>query len=188
MPSGLQHRRAILATLAFALLLPVFIALLVADTARPLAGDETGGVAGDDDGGTYSASTDVAAPSASALHSRWVSQSPLRVVALGGTTTISVSFRNVGSTPWILGTPAEVRLGVVNDDRRFFELGLAHKWPAPDRPAVQTESFVGPGSIASFTFEVRGAVTGVHRIPVRPLVEGVTWLEDEGAYVEFWVR
>ena len=175
-----------LAIVAYALLLPVFIALVVADNARPV-GDGIGGAFDDNDVGAYSA-PDVAAPPAGALHSRWVSQSPLRVVSLGATTTISVSFRNVGSTPWIRGSAAEARLGVVNDDRRFFELGFAHNWPAPDRPARQTESVVDPGSIASFRFEVRGTVTGVHRIPIRPLVEGVTWMEDEGAYVEFWVR
>lgn len=175
-----------LAIFASALLLPVFIALVMADNARPV-GDVIGGAVDDDDVGAYSAS-DVAAPPAGALHSRWVSQSPLRVVSLGAMTTISVSFRNVGSTPWIRGSAAEARLGVVNDDRRFFELGFAHNWPAPDRPARQTESVVGPGAIASFTFEVRGTVTGVHRIPIRPLVEGVTWMEDEGAYVELWVR
>ncbi|HKY51148.1 MAG TPA: hypothetical protein VJP45_07815 [Candidatus Limnocylindria bacterium] len=175
-----------MATVAFALLLPAFIALLVADAARPPVGVEAG--AGDDVESAYAASADVPAPKAAALHSRWVSQSPLRVLTLGETGTIFISFRNVGSTPWIRGTAAEARLGVINDDRRYADLGFAHDWPAPDRPAVQTENVVAPGSIANFTFQVRGSVTGVHRIPVRPLVEGVSWMEDEGAYVEFWVR
>jgi hypothetical protein len=180
--------RATLATLTLALLLPAFIALLIADTSR--ARPEAGAAMTDDggDAGADTALAEVTAPPAAALHSRWVTQSPLRVVALGGTTTISISFRNVGSTAWIRDSAAEARLGVANDDRRFFELGFAQNWPAPDRPAVQTESVVAPGALANFSFQVRGTVTGVHRIPVRPLVEGVTWMEDEGAYVEFWVR
>lgn len=186
MPTGEKSRRTTLAVLAFALLLPMFIALLIAD--RPDPQLEAASTVGDDVDGSFSAAPDVSAPSATQLHSRWVSQSPLRVVALGDTTTISISFRNIGSTTWIRGSAAEARLGVVNDDRRFFELGFAQNWPAPDRLAAQVESAVAPGSLANFIFQVRGAVTGVHRIPVRPLVEGVTWMEDEGAYVEVWVR
>jgi hypothetical protein len=186
---GTGTRRTMLATIASTLLLVAFIALLIADTSRPPVGAGAGGAVDEQDSGSaIDAAADVTAPPASALHSRWVSQSPLRVVSLGGTGVISISFRNIGSTPWIRGTPAEARLGVVKDDRRFSELGLAHNWVAPDRPAAQTESVVGPGSIANFTFQVRGSVTGVHRIPLRPLVEGVAWMEDEGAYVEFWVR
>lgn len=184
MLSGEKSRRAMLTALALALLIPVFVALLVADAPRPQP--EIASVS--DDEAAESALAPVPAPPAGALHSRWVSQSPLRVVDLGGVTTLSISFRNIGSTPWIRGSSAEARLGVVNDDRRFFDLGFAQNWLAPDRPAAQLDSVVSPGSLAIFSFQVRGAVTGVHRIPVRPLVEGVTWMEDEGAYVEVWVR
>ena len=181
---GQKTRRAVLATLTFALL-PVFLALLIADTSRPQA--HTSSVEGDDDV-VDTALAEVPRPPAAALHSRWVSQSPLSVVDLGDVTTLSISFRNVGSTPWIRASSAEARLGVVDNDRRFFDLGFAHKWLAPDRPAAQLEDVVSPGSLANFSFQIRGAVTGVHRIPLRPLVEGVTWMEDEGAYVEVWVR
>jgi hypothetical protein len=179
-----KNRPTMLTAIALALLLPVFVALLVADAPRPQP--EISSVGGDD--AADPALALVRAPSAGALHSRWVSQSPMRVVDLGGITTLSISFRNVGSTPWIRDSSAEARLGIVNDDRRFFDLGFAQNWVAPDRPAAQIESVVSPGSLAIFSFQVRGAVTGVHRIPVRPLVEGVTWMEDEGAYVEVWVR
>ena len=181
---GEKTRRAVLATLTFALL-PVFLALLIADTARtqphPSSADW-------EDDAVDTALAQVPRPSAAALHSRWVSQSPLGVVDLGDIATLSISFRNVGSTTWIRGSSAEARLGIVNNDRRFFELGFAHDWLAPDRPAAQREDVVSPGSLANFSFQIRGAVTGVHRIPLRPLVEGVTWMEDEGAYVEVWVR
>jgi hypothetical protein len=185
MLSAAKSRRGMLTALALALLLPIFTALLVADAPGPRL--EIASVGADDDAADAALAV-VAAPRAEELHSRWVSQSPLRVVALGGVTTMSISFRNVGSTPWIRGSKAEARLGIVNDDRRFFDLGFAQEWLAPDRPTAQFESLVSPGSLAIFSFQVRGAVTGVHRIAVRPLVEGVTWMEDEGAYVEVWVR
>jgi hypothetical protein len=184
MLSGEKTRRAALTALALALLVPAFVALLVADAPRPQPVVSSM----DEDDAADPALALVPAPPAGALHSRWVSQSPLRVVDLGGVTTLSISFRNVGSSPWIRGSSAEARLGIVNDDRRFFDLGLAHNWLTPDRPTAQLESVVSPGSLAIFSFQVRGAVTGVHRIPVRPLVEGITWMEDEGAYVEVWVR
>jgi hypothetical protein len=184
MLSRMSSRPAMLTALALALLLPVFVSLLIADAPRPQP--EISSVGEDD--AADPALVLVPAPPAGALHSRWVSQSPLRVIDLGGVTTLSISFRNVGSTPWIRGSRAEARLGVVNDDRRFFELGFAQNWLAPDRPAAQADSVVSPGSLAIFSFQVRGAVTGVHRIAVRPLVEGVAWMEDEGAYVEVWVR
>lgn len=174
-----------LTTLALALLLPLFVALLVADA--PRRQPEVSSAGAEEDAADPALAL-IGAPAARALHSRWVSQSPLRVVDLGDITTLSISFRNVGSTPWIRGSRAEARLGIINDDRRFFDLGFAHNWLAPDRPTAQLESVVSPGSLAIFSFQVRGAVTGVHRIPVRPLVEGVTWMEDEGAYVEVWVR
>lgn len=179
-----KSRPAVLTALAMALLIPVFVALLLADAPRPQP--EVSSVGEDDVADP--ALADVPAPPAGALHSRWVSQSPLRVVDLGGITNLSISFRNVGSTPWIRGSSAEARLGIVNDDRTLFELGFAQDWLAPDRPTAQLEGVVSPGSLATFSFQVRGAVTGVHRIPLRPLVEGVTWMEDEGAYVEVWVR
>lgn len=184
MLSRAKTPRAMLTALALALLVPVFVALLIADAPGPQP--ESSFVAEDD--AADPALALVPAPPSGALHSRWVSQSPLRVVDLGGVTTLSISFRNVGSTPWIRDSSAEARLGIVNDDKRFFDLGFAQDWLAPDRPAAQSESVVSPGSLAIFSFQVRGAVTGVHRIPVRPLVEGVTWMEDEGAYVEVWVR
>jgi hypothetical protein len=184
MVSGENTLRAVLATLTFALL-PVFLALLMADTSGPPAHTSS---AGGDDHVVDTAHAEVPRPSAAALHSRWVSQSPLGVMDLGDVATLSISFRNVGSTTWIRGSIAEARLGIVNNDRRFFDLGFAHDWLAPDRPAAQLEDVVSPGSLANFNLQIRGAVTGVHRIPLRPLVEGVTWMEDEGAYVEVWVR
>jgi hypothetical protein len=186
MPRAERNRPATLATLAFALLLPLFIALLIADTTRPQPAISLG--ADDAETSDTESLADIAAPPAAALHSRWVSQSPLRVLALGDAITVSLSFRNTGSTAWIRDSAAEARLGVAGNDRRFHDLGFALNWPAPDRPAVQAERVVVPGSLASFSFQVRGAVTGVHRIPLRPLVEGVAWMEDEGAYVDVWVR
>ncbi|MGH2500418.1 MAG: hypothetical protein ACRDF0_10080, partial [Candidatus Limnocylindria bacterium] len=130
----------------------------------------------------------VAAPPAALLHSAWQSQSLPPVISLGGTTTVSMLFRNTGDTPWIKGTAAEARLGVVGDDPRWSEAGMAVNWPAPTRAAAQSEAVVAPGQIATFRFAVKGTLPGVHTLRLRPVVDGVAWLDDQGAHVVVTVR
>lgn len=170
--------RHVTIVVTIAVLLPTFVWLLVADdtqrvTQLTAVPDEA---AGDLDS--------VPVPSASALRSRWVSQDVPDVIALGKTAWATFAFRNIGSAPWIGGTSAEARLGILDDDPRFFDLGLALDWPRPDRLAVQTEEVVEVGQVATFRFGLRGSVTGRHHIRVRPVVDGVTWMDDEGAYFD----
>ena len=129
----------------------------------------------------------VPAPAASALRSRWVSQSAPQVIGLGKVVTASFVFRNIGSAAWVRGSAAEARLGVVGDDTRLFDLGMAVGWLAPNRLAVQAEDVVDVGELATFTFRLRGSVTGLHHLAVRPVVDGVTWMDDEGAYLDILV-
>lgn len=166
-------------TAATALMLAVFVGLLVADDVQRaerlerLAPDE------------FADAGDLAqVPLASALRSVWVSQAVPEVIVLGKEATARFVYRNIGSVSWVRGTAAEARLGIVDDDRRFFDLGLALNWPTPDRLAVQTEEVVRVGELATFTFGVRGNVTGRHHIRVRPVVDGITWMDDDGAYFD----
>ena len=62
--------------------------------------------------------------------------------------------------------------------------GLSVGWPYTTRPAVQNEAIVAPGSIGTFTFQVRAPTApGVYYINLRPVIDGVTWMEDEGVYL-----
>jgi len=61
-------------------------------------------------------------------------------------------------------------------------------WPYYDRAAVQAEPIVGEQGIATFSFRVKGVAPGVFRLHLRPVVDGITWLEDEGIYVDIDVR
>jgi hypothetical protein len=162
--------------IAMGLLLPVFLWLLASDEQAAqldvTQAEETSDL------------TAVPTPAAWMLRSRWVSQSASPVIALGDTATATFVFRNIGSTPWIRGTAAEARLGIVDDDRRPYEMGLGAGWPTPDRVAVQAEDVVEVGDVATFTFSVHGVATGVHHIRVRPVVDGVAWMDDEGAYID----
>lgn len=174
-------RRHIAIAVTMALLLPTFVWLLIADDTERVT--ELGPVLDESAGGLDA----VPVPPAFALRSRWIAQEVPEVIALGTTASAKFAFRNIGATPWIRGTAAEARLGIVDDERRFFDLGLALNWPRPDRLAVQTADVVEVGEIATFSFGLRGSVTGRHHVRVRPVVDGVTWMDDDGAYFDIVV-
>ena len=129
----------------------------------------------------------AAPPKPSELNSEWVSQSPSPTIAVGAETALSFSFRNTGRVAWVRGAASEARLGYVGDNSKF-DARMAVDWPNGQRPAIQTEAVVPPGQVATFVFKVRGVTPGAFRIEVRPLVEGVAWLPDQGVYVEVTVR
>jgi hypothetical protein len=119
------------------------------------------------------------------FHSRWVSQSSDVTLDSGEVATLTVRFRNTGSASWVKGAPGQqVNLAVVGDGAK-----LGSGWPNADRAAVQTEDVVAPGEVATFTFDVRApAGAASYRIDVRPVVEGTTWLEDDGVFITLTSR
>jgi len=163
-------------------MLVTFTAILVADESRRANRPEAASAA--DESASFEA---LPPPPASALHSRWVSQDVPEVIALGQSATATFVFENIGSVAWVRGTSAEARLGVLNDDHRYFDLGLALHWPAPDRLATQSEDVVPVGANGTFKVGLFASVTGWHHIRVRPVVDGVTWMDDDGAYFDIVV-
>lgn len=129
----------------------------------------------------------VPTPLPGELGSRWVSQSAPAAILVNGIARVTMTFENAGSVPWVKGSASEVRLGVVGDDPRFHEAGFALDWPLPTRVAAQSEKVVRPGERATFVFRLRGVTPGTLVIPLRPVVDGVSWLNAEGAYVEIVV-
>jgi uncharacterized protein YkwD len=136
---------------------------------------------------TAGASAVVPTPPTS-FHSQWVTESPWPTIAIGDTTTLSVTFRNAGATTWTKGSAYEARLGVNGDDRTISSLGMTVGWPIPDRPAVQDLAVVPTGASTTFSFSIRGTRVGTYWIHLRPVVDGVTWMEDEGVYMVVTVR
>jgi hypothetical protein len=126
-------------------------------------------------------------PLASELGSRLVSQAAPAAILLHGLATVTMTYENTGSVAWVRGSASEVRLGVFGDDRELAERGFAHDWPLITRVAIQQEAVVGPGQHATFVFRIRGARAGLVRIPLRPVVDGVSWLNAEVVYVEIIV-
>ena len=124
-----------------------------------------------------------AAAAETGFHSAWVGQSAWPTLAPGATTSYSVQFRNTGTETWQRGVPGkQVNLGIVNDVTSFASLGIG--WLSPNRPATTVETTVPPGATATFTFVLRAPTTqGVFNIPLRPVADGVTWMEHQGVFV-----
>lgn len=123
------------------------------------------------------------------FHSRWVSESAFPTVDPAQTTpTMTITFRNTGTRSWRKGSFGEqANLGINGDDRTLAAYGVS--WPTPDRPAIQNEAVVAPGQIATFSFAMRGPATpGTYQLHLRPVIDGVTWMEDEGVFMYVTVR
>ena len=128
-------------------------------------------------GGTTSTVTD------NGLHSAWTSQTQVPAMQPASTAQVTLLFRNSGTKTWTRGLAgSQLALGVNGDSAAFSALGVG--WPSANRVAVQNEGSVGPGAIASFTFTVKAPFSaGIVRIPLRPVIDGVAWLEDQGVFV-----
>jgi len=126
-----------------------------------------------------------ALPPTQTFHSAWVDQSAYPALAQGATRKVTVRFRNTGTATWQRGVfGKQVTLGINGDLGTFAALGMNVDWPTADRVAVQSESTVVPGATATFAFTVRApAQPGVYRLPLRPVVDGVSWLEDQGVFM-----
>ena len=122
--------------------------------------------------------------SASTYHSKWVSESPYPTLHAGEISTpLTITFTNTGSSPWVKGVLGqEARLGINLDDITWASLGV--NWPFASRVAVQTEATVATGQNGTFTFQVKApASPGVYSIHLRPVIDGVTWMEDQGVFL-----
>jgi uncharacterized protein YkwD len=121
----------------------------------------------------------------SGLHSAWMSQTQVPAMQPASTSQATLLFRNTGTKTWTKGVAgSQVALGVNGDSAAFSALGMNVGWPSANRVAVQNEASVGPGSVASFTFSLKAPLSaGTVRIPLRPVIDGVAWLEDQGVFV-----
>lgn len=127
-------------------------------------------------------------PKPDAFHATLVARPSDPSLTVGTLATISLAFKNTGTVAWSKGTPTEARLGVKDDDTTLSTNGMAFQWPVPTRPAVQQEPNVAPGENATFTFQVRGVRAGTFKIALRPVVDGVAWMEDPNLVVTITVR
>jgi glucose/arabinose dehydrogenase len=117
------------------------------------------------------------------FHSAWVGQDSWPTLAPGMTVSYSLRFRNTGTTTWQRGVVGkQVNLGIVDDSLAFTEMAVG--WMSGNRTATTIEATVAPGAIGTFTFTIKSpARIGAYQLPLRPVADGVTWLEHQGVFV-----
>src|SRR5438132_1280778 len=117
-----------------------------------------------------------------AFHAILAENVPTLTVAPGRTAVTSVHYRNVGLAPCDVGrADREVTLAVRGDSAQFADSKIAAGWLSANRIAAPVEDTVLPGGVATFTFSVRAPdKVGAYPIPLRLVVDGLTWLEDDG--------
>src|SRR5207249_237714 len=105
---------------------------------------------------------------------------PSPTLAPGTLTSYSVHYRNTGLLPWQRGGAAQVNLAVAGDSADFTRAGIGVNWISENRIVTTGEQMVLPGMLGTFTFTVRAPATpGVYRVPLRLVIDGLTWLEDD---------
>jgi hypothetical protein len=122
------------------------------------------------------------------FHSAWVAQSAYPTLRFGASAQVFVQVRNTGTATWTKGTNTEARIGVIGDDATLTTLGISDGWLLASRPAAQTEAAVAPGQTATFSFLVKGGRLGSFPLRLRPVVDGLTWLEDQGIFLQITVN
>lgn len=119
-------------------------------------------------------------------HSRWQGQSEYLRMTPGQVAQFWIRFSNEGTETWERGVGGkQANLGLNGDNKEPYHLGMAADWLWDDRIATTVAQRVAPGEIGEFRFSVRApAGRGTYRLDLRPVVDGTTWLEDQGV---FWL-
>jgi hypothetical protein len=131
----------------------------------------------------------IALPPDSGYHASWRAQSADATLDVGETATLVVALMNTGPRGWYTGTANQKVLLGTNEPRDSEHPELAVNWLSPNRLTSTTTDYVGPGQVGWFQFTVRAPATaGDYRLALRGVVEGITWLEDDGIFFTIHVR
>ena len=132
------------------------------------------------------------------FHAAWYGQSGYPTLCAGQISRATVAYYNSGSLGWeiapytaaYLGTwnpvPGQDQASLIGGDGTYGSPNT--RWAGYNRPAMLPSigrygTYVGPGQIAWFQFTVKAPpVAGTYRLYIRPLIEGVQWMEDFGVY------
>lgn len=119
-------------------------------------------------------------------HSQWQGQSDYRRMTPGQVAQFWIRFSNEGTETWERGVwGRQANLGLNGDNKAPYRLGMAANWLWDDRIATTVAQRVAPGEVAEFRFSVRApAGRGTYRLDLRPVIDGTTWMEDQGV---FWL-
>lgn len=142
-----------------------------------------------DFGGIFDAGAAVTSRFELGFHAAWSGQSPDPVLAPGQVTELVVALKNTGYRGWYAGRPGQQADLGTSGPLDILRSDLAYEWIGANRPATTTTSYVGPGQVGWFAFKVRAPATpGTYRLDVRGVIDGTTWLEDQGIFFTITVR
>jgi uncharacterized protein YkwD len=142
-----------------------------------------------DFGGVVDSGTTVAQSFDPGFHDAWAGQSADPVLAPGQVTTLVVALRNTGYRGWYQGSPGQQANLGTSEPLDTMRYDLANNWISGNRLATTTTAYVGPGQTGWFQFQVRAPATpGTYRLAVRGVIDGATWLEDQGIFFTITVR
>jgi len=133
------------------------------------------------------------------FHAAWYGQSGYPTLCPGERSTATVAYYNSGSFGWVKGRMGEMAFLGTSDPipgrDQPSPLGGGGGaspntgWPANNRVAAQPADYVGPGQVAWFQFTIQApASPGTYRLYIRPLIEGATWMEDDGVFWQVTVK
>lgn len=133
------------------------------------------------------------------FHAAWYGQSGYPTLCPGERSTATVAYYNSGSQGWVRGRMGEMAFLGTSDpipgrdqpSQLGGSGGVAPNtgWPSNNRVAAQPADYVGPGQVAWFQFTIQAPTApGTYRLYIRPLIEGATWMEDDGVYWQVTVK
>lgn len=142
------------------------------------------------------ASTIPANAATAGFHAAWVAQSAYATAAPGDVVQMSAVYQNTGNNPWIKGqlgtSQANFSTAAPRGNTTLNDAGWSagQNWLAPNRYAAQANDLVVTGQLGSWAWSVKvpaatpAGVTTVYGIPV---VDGVTYMEDYGFFLNVTV-
>ena len=117
----------------------------------------------------------------------WVNQSASPTMTPGEETIVWVDLKNTGNTAWLNTGDTATKLGTAQKLDRVSDFASS-TWLSPNR-AAYADKIVQPGETGRFTFTVKAPEqVGTYKEYFRPVVEGVTWMNDLGIYWEVIVN
>jgi hypothetical protein len=127
------------------------------------------------------------------FHAAWYGQSGYPTLCPGQTARAVVAYYNSGSLGWAIAPLEYAALGTWGPSPGQDQpstLGGDGTRGTPNtrfagynRPAAMPAGYIGPGQVAWFQFTVEAPSTpGSYRFYLRPLIEGVEWMEDYGVF------
>jgi len=100
----------------------------------------------------------------------------------GEKATLTLQARNTGTQTWYNTGANPVRLGTTNPVGRGSGFATS-SWVSNSRPALMQQASVAPGSIATFSFEIRANPgAGTYNEYFSLVAENLTWFNDIGQY------